>query len=58
MLAADRLIEITDICAEIAERIVPLDLDEEMLRAVICLKDGSQLRVTEQLLFPGAPSKM
>lgn len=48
MLAADRLIEIAEICGEIAECIVPLDLDVEMLRVAVHLKDGTQLRVTEQ----------
>lgn len=31
MLAVDRLIEIAEICGEIAEWIVPLDLDVEAL---------------------------
>ena len=48
MLAADRVIEIAEICGEIADRIVPLDLDGEALRVVVHLKDSTQLRVTEQ----------
>jgi len=48
VLAADRLIEIAEICGEIAECIVPLDLDVEMLRVAVHLKDGTQLRVTAQ----------
>lgn len=48
MQAADRLLEIEEKFGADAERIVPVELDGETLKVIICLKDGSNLRVTEQ----------
>ena len=48
MLASERLMEIEEKFEAKVERIVPVDLDEETLRVVLYLKDGTNLRVTEQ----------
>jgi hypothetical protein len=48
MLASERLLEIEEKFGENVERIVPLELDGETLRVVLHLKDGTNLRVTEQ----------
>lgn len=48
MLAAERLLEIEEVLGEKVQSIVPLELDGETLRLVLYLKDGTNLRVTEQ----------
>jgi hypothetical protein len=48
MLATERLLEIEASFGELVESIVPAELDGEMLRLVLYLKDGTNLRVTEQ----------
>lgn len=48
MLAAERLLEIEAKFATYVKRIVSIELDEETLRVVLFLKDGTNLRVTEQ----------
>ena len=48
MLATERLLEIKDKFGRKLDKIVPLELDEETLRVVLYLKDGTNLRVTEQ----------
>lgn len=48
MLAAERLLEIEERFSNEVERIVPLELDGETLRLILYLKDGTNLRVTEQ----------
>ncbi|MCD6298033.1 MAG: hypothetical protein J7M30_12860 [Deltaproteobacteria bacterium] len=48
MLASERLLEIEEKFKEDVERIVPLELDGETLRVVLHLRDGTNLRVTEQ----------
>ncbi len=48
MLASKRLLEIEEKFEATVERIVPVELDEETLRVVLYLKDGTNLRVTEQ----------
>jgi hypothetical protein len=48
MLAAERLLQIEEQFASHAARIVVIELDGEMVRLVIYLKDGTNLRVTEQ----------
>ncbi len=48
MFATDRLLEIEEKFGESVQRIVPTELDDETLRVVLFLKDGSNLRVTEQ----------
>ena len=48
MLATERLVEIEANFGELVESIVPVDLDGEMLRLVLYLKNGTNLRVTEQ----------
>jgi len=50
MLASERLLEIKDKYGRKLHRIVPLELDEETLRLVLYLKDGTNLRITEQWL--------
>jgi len=50
MLASKRLLEIEEKFEATVERIVPVELDEETLREVLYLKDGTNLRVTEQWL--------
>ncbi|MEA3417618.1 MAG: DUF6516 family protein [Thermodesulfobacteriota bacterium] len=49
MLASERLLEIEEKFDATVERIVPVELDGETLRVVLHLKDGANLRVTEQL---------
>lgn len=48
MLASERLLEIKDAFGRKVHKIVPLELDEETLRLVLHLKDGTNLRITEQ----------
>ena len=48
MQAADRLIEIEEKFGSSLQRIVPTELDEATLKVILYLKDGSNLRVTEQ----------
>ena len=48
MLASERLIKIRAAYGKQVQRIVPVELDAEMLRLVLYLKDGTNLRVTEQ----------
>lgn len=48
MLATERLIEIETNFSESVERIVPVELDGETLQLILYLKDGTNLRVTEQ----------
>ena len=48
MLAAERLLQIQDAFGEHLVRITPLDLDGETLRAILYVKGGTSLRVTEQ----------
>jgi len=48
MPASERLLEIEEKFGENVERIVPLELDGETLRVVLYLRDGTNLRVTEQ----------
>ena len=48
MLATERLSQIEAAGADLIERIVPLDLDEQTLRIILYLRDGSNLRITEQ----------
>ncbi|MCD6345035.1 MAG: hypothetical protein J7M17_05495 [Anaerolineae bacterium] len=48
MLATERLLEIGETCGEKVQSIVPLELDGETLRLILYLKDGTNLRVTEQ----------
>jgi hypothetical protein len=48
MLASERLLEIEEKFEVKVERIVPVELDEEALRVILYLKDGTNLRVTEQ----------
>lgn len=50
MRASERLLEITDKYGRQLHQIVPLELDEETLRLVLYLKDGTNLRITEQWL--------
>lgn len=47
MRAADRLLEIESLCADLAFAVVPIDLDGESLRAILYLNDSTTLRVTE-----------
>ena len=48
VLASERLLEIEEKFEATAERIVPVELDEETLRVILYLKDGTNLRVAEQ----------
>ena len=48
MLATERLVEIEVAFTDLVARIVVVELDGETLRLVIYLRDGSNLRVTEQ----------
>jgi len=48
MLATERLAEIEAKFGHMVERIVPIELDGETLRLIIYLKDGTNLRITEQ----------
>ena len=48
MPAIERLLEIENSFGKRVERIVPLELDGGTLRIILYLKDGTNLRVTEQ----------
>lgn len=48
MLASERLLEIEEKFEAMMQRIVPIEMDGETLRLIINLKDGTNLRVTEQ----------
>ena len=48
MLAIERLVQVEAAFADRVARIVVVELDGETLRLVMHLKDGSNLRVTEQ----------
>jgi hypothetical protein len=48
VLATERLLEIEEKFSEVVERIVLIEIDEETLRVILYLKDGTNLRVTEQ----------
>ena len=48
MQATIRLLEIEEKFERIVQRIVPIELDDETLRLILYLKDGSNLRVAEQ----------
>ena len=48
MLATERLSEIEVKFGAVAQRIIPIELDGETLRLILYLKDGTNLRVTEQ----------
>jgi hypothetical protein len=48
MLATERLLEIEQTYGASVQSVVPLELDGEMLRLILYLKDGTNLRVTEQ----------
>jgi hypothetical protein len=48
MLATERLFEIEEAFGEKVQSIVPLELDGETLRLILYLKDGTNLRGTEQ----------
>lgn len=48
MLATDRLLEIEERFSPFIDHIVPLDLDGGFLRLVLHLKDGTNLRLSEQ----------
>jgi len=48
MLASERLQEIEEKFEATVDRIVPVELDEETLRVILYLKDGTNLRVAEQ----------
>ena len=48
MQASQRLLEIEHMYGDQVQSIVPIELDDETLRLIIYLYDGSNLRVTEQ----------
>ena len=48
MLASERLLEIRERFGSRIERLVTLELDGEVLRLILYLRDGTNLRVTEQ----------
>ena len=48
MQAIERILEIEAAFGEKIQRLVPLELDGESLRLILYLKDGTNLRVTEQ----------
>jgi len=48
MLTTERLLEIEALFGNSVERILALELDDETLRLIIYLKDGTNLRVAEQ----------
>ena len=48
MLATDRLLEIVEKFGSLVQRMLPLELDGETLRIVLYLKDGTNIRMTEQ----------
>ena len=47
MIASKRLLEIEEKYGSVVDRIVPVELDEELLRLILYLKDSSTLRITE-----------
>jgi len=47
VLATDRLLEIEEEYGALAQRIVLLELDDEVLRLILYFEDGTNLRVTE-----------
>ena len=48
MLATERLLEIESEFGSSVERIICIELDDESIRLVLDLKDGTNLRVAEQ----------
>jgi hypothetical protein len=48
MWVTERLLEIERQFGNEIERIVPLELDEQTVRLILYLKDGTNLRLTEQ----------
>ncbi len=48
MQATIRLLEIEEKFERMVLRVVPIELDDETLRLILYLKDGSNLRVAEQ----------
>ena len=48
MLATERLLEIEEKFGEELQGIYPIELDDETLRVILYLNDGTNLRVTEQ----------
>lgn len=48
MRATERLLEIEEQSGILIDRIVPIELDGQALRLVLYLKDGTNLRLTEQ----------
>lgn len=48
MLATERLLDIELKFGNLVDRIVPTELDGETIRLILYLKDGTNLRVTEQ----------
>ena len=48
MRALERILEIEEAFGEKIQGLVPLELDGESLRLILYLKDGTNLRVTEQ----------
>jgi hypothetical protein len=53
MQASQRLVQIEQTFGDQVQSIEPLELDDETLRLIIYLYDGSNLRVTEQWDGPG-----
>jgi hypothetical protein len=47
VLATERLLEIRETFGHLVRRIVSLELDDETLRLILYLRDGTNLRVTE-----------
>ncbi|MCP4350143.1 MAG: hypothetical protein GY795_32100 [Desulfobacterales bacterium] len=48
MQASDRLLEIEEKFGASVQRIVPTELDETTLKVILYLRDGTNLRITEQ----------
>jgi len=48
MLATERLLQIEKQFGSLVHHLVPVELDDETLRLIIYLDDGTNLRVTEQ----------
>jgi hypothetical protein len=48
LAAVDRLLEIEEAFGDKIARIVPLELDGDTLRLILFLRDGTNIRVTEQ----------
>lgn len=48
MLASERLLEIQERFGYRVERLVSVELDDQLLRVILYFEDGSNLRVTEQ----------